>query len=355
MSKSIAVFIGIGLLIALVLFSMTYTVNFHEVAIKTRFARADSQSVVTEPGLHFKLPLIADTVSKIDTRLQLRESPMETILTADGQQLVVRAFLMWRVNKDDALTFYRNYPNGVEDANDKLVDSFRTAITTGLSQYRFDDLIGPNSRLQQAEQTIQRELVAVGQKAGFEPVSVGISQLQLPAKTTLAVLERMTTTRNRMAGIERNRGTSIATAIESRANADARKIQSFADQLAGEIKAKGIESASVYLTKMNEEPNLAIFLEWLNAVEATLSQHTTLVMPTAFSPFHLVNLETPRDGQGIPQPTSGGQFPLSKPNAITQDAHAEPAKPQASNETADQVDGKESQVNTAAVDPKKGS
>jgi modulator of FtsH protease HflC len=326
MNKSIAVFVGLGLLIALVLFSMTYSVSFHEVAIKTRFARADSQSVVSEPGLHFKLPLIADTVTKIDTRLQLRESPMETIQTADGQQVVVRAFMMWRVNKDQALNFYQKYPGGVDEANDKLVDTFRTAITQGLSQFRFDDLIGPTSRLQDAEQAIQNVMLLVAQKSGFEPVSVGISQLQLPPKTAMAVLDRMVATRTKIADIERIRGQAVATAIESRARADADKIRSFAEQLAGEIRAKGVQVAANYVSQMNEEPNLAIFLEWLTALEATLSRHTTVVMPTAFSPFHLVNLETPRDGQGIPQPTSG-QFPTPRPSTVTQQDDLGPIPP----------------------------
>ena len=98
MSKSIAIIVGLVLLVALVLFSMTYTVSFHEVAIKTRFGKTTADSIVTEPGLKFRLPLFADRVTVYDTRLQVRETPLETIQTADGRQVVTRAFMLWKVN-----------------------------------------------------------------------------------------------------------------------------------------------------------------------------------------------------------------------------------------------------------------
>ena len=321
MSKTIAILVGLGLLIALVLFSMTYTVNFNEVAIKTRFSQASSRSIVDEPGLHFKLPLIADKVTKIDKRLQLRESALETIQTADGQQVTVRAYLMWKVNeKDDGpLVFFNKFPGGVEDANSMLVDPFRTAMRVGLSQFAFDDLIGPTSRLRDAEQAIRKEMIDMAGKSGIEPVSVGISQLLLPPRTTLAVIDRMIATRNKLADLERNKGNSDATAIESAARANADKIRAFANQRAAEIRAIGNQNAAKYLTLMNQEPGLAIFLTWLDALETSLSRHATLVIPTSITPMHLIDFDTPRDSQGFPQPAAGAETPLTKPATITQD------------------------------------
>jgi regulator of protease activity HflC (stomatin/prohibitin superfamily) len=220
MSKLIAIVIGIILLVSLVLFSMTFTVNYHEIAIKTRFGRTGSESVIDQPGLKFRLPLSIDSVTKIDKRLQLRESPLETIQTSDGQQVVVRAFMMWKVRAKESgpLEFYQTFPGGVTEANESIVDQFRTAMRVGLSRYAFDDLIGPHSRLQAAEQAIMDEMVVV-KKKGIEPVSVGISQLMLPPNTSLAVMERMSATRTKMSEIERDKGQADATAIESQAKA----------------------------------------------------------------------------------------------------------------------------------------
>lgn len=312
MTKPIAFIVGLVLLVALLLFSMTYTVSFHEVAIKTRFGR--EQTVVADAGLHFKLPLIADKITKIDTRLQLRESPMETIQTADGQQLIVQAFMMWKVREADngPLDFYASYPAGVEEANQSLTSQFGTALRVGLSRYSFDDLIGARSRLQDAEAAIKAELDSMSAK-GIEPVSVGVSKLMLPTKTTQAVLTRMQAARRQISEIERDRGNAKATAIESQARADADKIRTFADQRAAEIRSAGKKNEAEYMAKMDQEKSLAIFLAWKDALQTTLSQNTTLVIPTAFAPFHILQLNTPTDGQGFPKPTAG-DLPIAAPS-----------------------------------------
>lgn len=310
MNKTIALIVGLGLLAALLLFSMTYTVNFHEVAIKTRFGQTSANSVITEPGLKFRLPLFADRVTTYDTRLQLRESPLDTILTSDGQELMVRAFMLWRVNttdKNGPLEFFESYST-IEEANQSLGDQFVTALRVGLSRYAFDDLIGPKSRLQEAEQAIKTEMLPVTAK-GIEPVSVGISQLVLPAKTTAAVLERMNATRARISEIERNKGQTEATGIRSRASTLSDKIRAFAEQRAVEISAAGRKDAAKYLQMMNQEKDLAIFLVSLDALENILGAYTTVIMPTAFAPFHLLQMSTPTNAQGIPQPSAQAAFP----------------------------------------------
>ena len=79
MNKPIAIVIGLLLLILLLLFSTTYTVRFNEVAIKATFGRTTAGSVVREPGLHFRWPIFIDKVTKLDTRLQLVETPLEAV------------------------------------------------------------------------------------------------------------------------------------------------------------------------------------------------------------------------------------------------------------------------------------
>ena len=325
MNKSMAIFIGVVLLIVLLVFSMTYTVNYNEVAIRTRFGRADSSSIEREPGLKFRLPLFADKITTVDTRLQLRESPLETILTTDGQQVMVRAFLLWQVNTkvdDGPFTFFTRYPGGIDEANQWLTDQLRTALITGLSRYKFDDLIGPNSRIDTAEQSIMSELSGLT-ATGIEPVSVGIEQLVLPGKTTTAVLQRMQATREYLSQAERYKGDAEASGIESRAKLQAEKIHAFANQHAEEIRAAGNKDAAKYLELMGQDQGLAIFLAWLDTLEASLSEQTTFVVPTAFAPFHLLRLDTSTDSRGIPQPVAeGGRISADQPVQATSSEQA---------------------------------
>ena len=80
MRRPIVVVTGIVILLILVLFSMTYTVSFHEVGIKSRFGQTTDESVIREAGLHFRLPFFADSVTLLDTRLKIHQSPLEMLL-----------------------------------------------------------------------------------------------------------------------------------------------------------------------------------------------------------------------------------------------------------------------------------
>ena len=93
MKKVVAIIVGLIILAVLLLFSMTYTVSYHEVGIRSRFGKIDESSIIKEPGLHFRLPFFADSVQTFDTRTQLLKSPMDNLQTRDGQQIVVEAFM----------------------------------------------------------------------------------------------------------------------------------------------------------------------------------------------------------------------------------------------------------------------
>lgn len=97
MIRKIPIIIASLIVLVLVLFNTTYTVNFHEIAVLTRFGKP--AGVQRDPGLHLKAPLFIDQVSKLDARLQFIESPLETVLTKDGQQVLVQAYLLWRVEE----------------------------------------------------------------------------------------------------------------------------------------------------------------------------------------------------------------------------------------------------------------
>lgn len=301
MNRFLAILIGIVLLVVLLLFSMTYTVSFHEVAIKSTFGRSTDEHVITDPGLKFKLPVFADQVTKYDTRLQLLESPMEEKPTSDGQTVVLRAFLMWQVDVDNARQFHDNY-NTIDDARPFLQDQFREALSA-ISRYRFDELVGTNSRLSDAEDAVLASLDSLREQ-GIKPVTVGISQFMLPSKATRAVLSRMKVARDTLSQAERIKGETQGKKIEDYARTTADKIVAFASQVAGQIRAESNEQKQEYLERMSDPQaqELAKFLVWVDALALALRNHTTLILPTSLAPFHLMDKNTPQTSSGTPQP-----------------------------------------------------
>lgn len=333
MNKPIAVGVGLLVLVLLLLFSTTYTVNYNEVAVKATFGETDESSIVREPGLHYRLPVFIDKVTKLDTRLQLVESPMEEITTSDGLQIVVRAFLLWRVDLDaptGPLDFFKSHMS-IDGGSRALDGQFRTVLTGQLSRFAFDDLVGADSRLTSAEEDIRAAMASAVAGEGIEPVAVGINRVMLPPKTTSAVLSRMLATRDVLAEGERNTGTSEAERIRTQGNTWADKIRAFANQRAEEIRARGEREAAKYLEQMGEDPELAIFLVQLDTLERTLSRNATIVLHAdEVAPFHLANPRTIAASEGIPEPGNGtgraetppvvpGGTPAASPTATVAD------------------------------------
>tara|TARA_X000001036_G_scaffold204988_1_gene192610 strand:+ start:554 stop:1492 length:939 start_codon:yes stop_codon:yes gene_type:complete len=306
MKRPIVIVTGIALLFILLLFSTTYTVSFHEVGIRTRFGQTTEDSIVREAGLHFRLPFFADSVVLLDTRTKIHQSPLETLQTVDGQQIVVKSYLLWRINTDAMapLDFYRSYGT-TESATSTIDGQFRDALSA-LSSYSFEELTGAQNKLADAEESILARLTSL-KETGIVPVTVGINRLLLPPKTTTAVLQRMQASRDTLAEQRRSKGMADAEAIRAEAKAKHDKIMAFTSQRADQIREEGELQAAEYLQQMGEDKDLAIFLAWLDAVETSLSENTTLVLETNVAPFHLMELNPSNATNAIPLPKGSGE------------------------------------------------
>lgn len=300
MNKILSLTAGVLLLLLFLLFMMTYTVKYNEIAIRQRFAK---ETVIRDEGLQFRIVLV-DKIAKLDRRMQLVETPLSEITTADNLQIVVRGFLLWKVDAegDGPTAFFKKYTS-TEGAVRALQANFRTAFTGELSKYRFGDLIGPESRLADAEQAVLASMTPSLTADGIEPVSVGISQVLLPPNTSKAVIDRMKATRDKIAEGERDIGQAEAERIRSRGNTDADKITTFAQTLAEEIRAEGERDAATYLGQMSEDPDFALFLIWLDQLERALNERTTIILPASgLAPFHLMDPTSVAMKNGIPMP-----------------------------------------------------
>jgi membrane protease subunit HflC len=299
MKKASAIIILLVILGILAIFSMTFTVAYNEVAIQSRFGKVDEGSIVRESGLHFRLPFFADSVYHYDTRLQIQESALGDLQTADSFNIAVQGFLLWRVQRtgDGPLAFYQSFAD-FSAARDAVSNQFRDALSS-LSQFEFDELLGKDSRLADAEKAVRDRMVSISSE-GIEVVAVGLSRIAFLEATSSQVVSRMQARRDTLADSERARGTAEAERIRSSASGVAEKILAFASQRAQEIRTDGEELAARYLAKMGEDEELAVFLLWLDALEKSLSQNTTYVIDTAVEPWHLLESEGTEGVLGSP-------------------------------------------------------
>jgi membrane protease subunit HflC len=300
-TRTLPIVIGAILLLVLVLFNTTYTVRFHELAVRTRFG--ELAGVERDAGLHFKAPFFVDQVTKLDTRLQLIDSPLETVMTADQQQVVVQAYLLWRIKNTDeaALKFYGAF-RSIDEANRSLEQQLQGALRA-IGSLSYADIVGAKSRIADAEKAILGDLKQAD-LAGIEPVSVGIAQVLLPPKATGAVLARMGELQNTIARNEETRGNTEAEAIKAAARTQADIIRGFAEAWAQRIAARGDQEAARYYEEMAKHRDLATFLTWLDTLKAGMTGAATIFADTTRAPFHLLDLNAPTNAEGVPMPTS---------------------------------------------------
>ena len=322
MTRTFTIIVSALILLILIAFNTTYSVNFHEVAVKTRFGKP--VEIVQEPGLHFKAPFFIDRITKIDTRKQLIDSPLETVLTRDGQQVMIEAFLLWQVddatvadpNESPALDFFNSYET-VNRASKDLEQQLQGALRV-VGGYDFADLIGVNSRLQDAESEILADLKTTV-KNGVMPVAVGINRMILPESTSISVIRRMAAVQQTLAQLERQRGSAAAQNLESQASTKADTIRNFATQWAAQIESQGNEEADRFYREMQKDSELAILLAWRDTLRDSLTGNTTFITDTTRAPFHLLDLDAPTNENGLPIPSSGYEAPSVENTTASKD------------------------------------
>ena len=306
MPRALLLIIGLLILAGFGLFASTYTVRFTENAVVTQFGQADEDSVVSAPGLKWKLPSPLSTVTKYDKRARFLEPAPETFATADQSQLVVQAFITWRV--DDPLTFYKRHRGEAGSstsehyrvAENNLRSILRSALSevSGFSREELFAAGSGNSKLRELEDAIKRRMTTPPDE-GVEGVGaygiaidlVGITSIELPESVTQQVFALMQAGREKITNETRSEGEATAQLITSEAESSAERIVQFAELRAGELRNRGEREAERFLARQAVNPELAVFLQQLKLLEDNIGRRTTLVLPTDFFSLSIFDRE----------------------------------------------------------------
>lgn len=175
-----------------------------------------------EPGLHFKIPLV-HSIRRYDGRLLTLDSPPERFLTSEKKNVIVDAFIKWRI--DDVATFHRSTRGDERVAAARLSQIVKDGMKNQLSNKTIRDAVtGERSEMIDALRTAAN---VEASKLGIEVVDVRIMRIDLPAEVSDSVYRRM----------EKERAT-VAKAFRSRGEEQAKKITADADRQREEILAE---------------------------------------------------------------------------------------------------------------------
>lgn len=256
-----------------------FVVPTGEFAVVTRFGRP--VSTVTEPGLHFRVPLV-DQVLRIDGRLLLTEPPASEYLTLDKKNVVARPFLAWRVT--DPLRFLQTVL-AREGAEARLSAVTSAELGAALGSVPFDALVSIDpARMKLAAITAgveERVRATATKEYGIDVVALRLERLAFPQQNEAAVFQRMRAERERIARQFRSEGEEAALKIRAEADRERSGLLSDADRKAAEIRGGAeAEAARIYADAQALAPEFYRFLRTLESYDRIVDEKTTIVLPS---------------------------------------------------------------------------
>jgi membrane protease subunit HflC len=233
---------GIVAAILLLIYSTVFIVDERKQALVLAFGKVDR--VITEPGLHFKLPAPFNTKIIYEQRILPLETNEVTILPEDGKRRVAAAFARWRITDPQQ---FREAVADVDNALPRLEKVLSDSLGKVLGSESADAVLS-NKR----EDILQR----VTQLAKDESKSLGVEILDVRIRTWFLPAQTLEATYNRMVQDRK----AVALGLRADGQEKARRIRAIAEKQAVELVAEARRDATTRMGLADAERN-AIFAD----------------------------------------------------------------------------------------------
>ena len=282
----IGLWVSSGLVALVLLSSMLFVVDQRQFGVV--YALGQIKEVVTEPGLHFKLPPPLQNVNYIDKRLLTLDSlDTEPMLTAEKQRVVIDWYVRWRIT--DPQAYIRNVGLDEKAGANQLNRVVRNAFQEEINKRTVKELLSLKREALMAD--VKREVlevVTVGAKPwGVDIVDVRITRADYVDTITESVYRRMEAERKRVANELRSTGGAEGEKI--RADADRQREVTIANAYRDAQKIKGegdAQAARIYAEAFGRDPQFAQFYRSLEAYKASFAKKSdVMVLDPASSDF----------------------------------------------------------------------
>jgi len=297
-----------------------------------------------DPGLHFKLPWPVDNVRRFDRRMRLFDPPGREMFTRDKKNIIVDAYVCWRIaapQPTDSATnattgsqaaahpvvrFFRSLGSG-DVAESRLNSRIRSILNTQIGQVNLGSLLdvadsqggpaaGGPGLLERLSQDIWREVnqradesQSVTEQLGIEVVDVRIKRINLPLGNQQAVFERMKSERRKIADRYRSAGMAENTVIKSTADRQYQEVlaraRADAERIRGDAEAQAV---AILNAAHARDPEFYKVMRNLDSYRKIINDRTTLVL-SASSPVFQLLIEGLPQGSDLPTPSKTPEPP----------------------------------------------
>jgi len=291
MSRIAIVVIAAVIVLALVADSSLFTVDQIEQVLITQLGQPIR--VITEPGLHAKIPMV-QTVISFDRRLLDYELPPEEVILGDQRRLIVDSFTRFRIT--DPLRYYQTVGPTEDGIRARLNSVVSSALRRVLGTEQLLNVLSSN---RDRIMGLARDQVNTEMKGfGVTIVDVRIRRADLPEENTQAILSRMQSERQRVAAQARAEGAEASVTI--RANAERERTvllaeaRAKADNLRGQGEAQAI---ATYADAFQRDPHFFQVWRSLQAYKDAFAAGTSRLVLTPGAGFLKLLQEPPKPNE----------------------------------------------------------
>jgi modulator of FtsH protease HflC len=282
MKGATGIFVALLAIAAIVVIAASiFTVGQTEQALVLRFGDpVAGRGLVTEPGLHFKIPFIENVVL-LDKRILDVETPTQEVLASDNTRVEVDSFLKYRIV--DPLKFYQTVGD-IDRANDQLGYILNSAVRRVLGDADLRQIVSADREALMAN--IRQQVNQQADKLGVSAVDVRIRRTDLPQQISEKVFSRMQSEWAREAALFRAQGAEESQEIRAKADRDAVVLRADAQRDADQTRGAGdAERARIFAAAFGKDPDFFAFYRSMQAYTTGLKASNTRLVLSPKSAF----------------------------------------------------------------------
>ncbi|MBL8319852.1 MAG: protease modulator HflC [Burkholderiaceae bacterium] len=271
-----------GALIALMIASSTlFIVDQKQVGVV--YALGEIKEVITEPGLHAKLPPPFQNVVFLDKRIQTLDSAeTRPIFTAEKKSLVIDWLAKWRIS--EPRQFIRNNGTDLRNLESRLSQVVQAAFNEEVTKRTVRGVLA--GERDKVMQDVRSRLADEAKSFGIELVDVRIKRVDFVADITDSVYRRMQSERQQVANELRSQGAAEAERIRADADKQREVVIAEAYRDAQKVKGEGDAKASaLYADAFGRDPQFAQFYRSLEAYRASFRNRSDVMVVDPSSEF----------------------------------------------------------------------
>ena len=244
-----------------------YTVNEREHALV--FALGELKEVVSEPGLHAKLPPPFQNVVYLDKRILTLDAPTaDLVQTSEKKNLMIDSFVKWRIA--NPRLYWVSFQGNERAAEDRISALLRDALNQTVNKRTVNGITSRERDVAMLE--IRTGLQERVKDVGVEVVDVRLKRVDFTPEISESVYRRMEAERKRVAAEERSTGAAEAEKIRADADRQRAVILAQAYNQAQQIKGEGDAIANAtYAQAFSNNAEFARFYRNLEAYRASFA------------------------------------------------------------------------------------